>query len=61
MKTGRDAIRSGSYVSECCDQGAHFLTGQMFPRCPRCNALTVWEMEEFKRGDRNEEPLILIA
>jgi len=61
MKTGRDAIRSGLYASECCDQKAYFLKGQMFPRCPCCNALTVWELEEFKEGDRNEEPLILVA
>ena len=61
MKTGRDATRSGLYVSECCDQELDFLKGQMFPRCPGCNTLTVWELEEFKIGDRNEEPLILIA
>ena len=43
MKTGRDANRSGLYISECCLKEAAFLKGQMFSRCPRCGALTVWE------------------
>jgi len=43
MKTGRDANRSGLYVSECCLKEVPFLKGQMFSRCPRCSALTVWE------------------
>ena len=53
MKTGRDATRSGLYVSECCLKERHCLEGEMFPRCPRCNALTVWEPEEFETGDKN--------
>ena len=60
MKTGRDAIRSGLYVSECCLKERHFLEGQMFPRCPRCNALTVWEPEEFETGDKNTKQLTSI-
>jgi len=43
MKTGRDANRTGLYMSECCLQKVPFLNGQMFSRCPRCSALTVWE------------------
>jgi hypothetical protein len=43
MKTGRDSNRSGLYISECCLKEAAFLKGQMFSRCPRCSALTVWE------------------
>ena len=46
MKTGRDANHSGVYVSECCEKELHFPKGQMLPRCPRCNSLTVWELEE---------------
>jgi hypothetical protein len=30
-------------ISECCLKEAAFLKGQMFSRCPRCSALTVWE------------------
>ena len=48
MKTGRDAKRSGFYISECCLKEVPFLTGQMFSRCPRCNALTVWEFVKQK-------------
>jgi hypothetical protein len=43
MKTGRDANQSGLYISECCLKEVPFLKGQMFARCPRCYALTVWE------------------
>ena len=46
MKTGRDANRSGLFVSECCLKEAAFLKGQMFSRCPCCSALTVWEFVE---------------
>jgi hypothetical protein len=48
MKTGRDAKRSGLYISECCLREVPFLKGQMFSRCPRCNALTVWEFVKQK-------------
>jgi len=61
MKTGRDANRSGLYVSECCEKELHFPKGQMLPRCPRCNSLTVWELEEQEPGDRNENQLTRIA
>jgi hypothetical protein len=43
MKTGRDANLSGWYISDCCSKEVPFVKGQMFSRCPRCNALTVWE------------------
>jgi hypothetical protein len=60
MKTGRDANRSGLYVSECCLKEFDCSEGQMLPRCPRCNALTVWELEEFETGDKNETPLTCV-
>jgi hypothetical protein len=43
MKTGHDTNRSGLYVSECCLTEVTLSEGQMFPRCPACYALTVWE------------------
>jgi len=61
MKTGRDANRSGLYVSACCEKELYFPKGQMLPRCPRCNSLTVWELEEQEPGDRNENQLTRIA
>ena len=42
MKTGRDANQPGSYTSECCLVEINVTEGQMLPRCPACNALTVW-------------------
>ena len=50
MKTGRDANRSGSYISECCLTEITILQGQMFPRCPACLALTIWEFVKQARG-----------
>jgi hypothetical protein len=61
MKTGRDASRSGLYVSECCQKERYFPEGQMLPRCPRCSALTVWELEESSPGDKKEEQLTCIS
>jgi hypothetical protein len=42
MKTGRDANRSGWYLSECCLKEVALLKAQMCPRCPTCYELTVW-------------------
>jgi hypothetical protein len=50
MKTGRDANRSGLYLSECCLTEVTILRGQMFPRCPVCFALTTWEFVKQARG-----------
>ena len=43
MKTGHDTNESGLYVSECCLEEVTLSEGQMFPRCPACYALTVWD------------------
>ena len=50
MKTGRDANRSGSYISECCLTEVTILQGQMLPRCPACCALTIWDFVKQTRG-----------
>jgi hypothetical protein len=44
MKTGRDADQPGQYSSECCLAEIRVIRGQMFPHCPRCNSLTVWDL-----------------
>ena len=44
MKTGQDVSRSGLYVSECCLSVIALVKDQMFPRCPRCFALALWEI-----------------
>jgi hypothetical protein len=58
MKTGRDANRSGHYISECCLKEVELLRGQMCPRCPRCYELTVWEFvkEHGQPASREEAP-----
>ena len=54
MKTGRDANQPGSYTSDCCLVEITVTKGQMLPRCPACNALTVWELWE--RTTRKIDP-----
>jgi hypothetical protein len=61
MKSGRDANCSGLYVSECCQKELHVMEGQMLPRCPRCNSLTVWEIEEQETGGPYDIEPIRIA
>ena len=54
MKTGRDTDRSGLYISECCLKEAAFEKGHMLPRCPRCYALTVWELVQQSRPETGQ-------
>jgi hypothetical protein len=56
MKTGRDANRSGRYISDCCLKEVELVKGQMCPRCPKCQSLTVWELVKERHGsaERNE-------
>ena len=46
MKTGNEANRKGLYSSECCDCEVVFERGQTLTRCPKCSALTVWDLAE---------------
>jgi hypothetical protein len=46
MKTGQIVTDLGLYASECCSEELIFDTGDTLVRCPRCNQLCVWEMEE---------------
>jgi len=46
MKTGLDVNQEGLYVSECCSHMRRFAKDQTFTRCPKCSALTVWEVVE---------------
>jgi hypothetical protein len=57
MKTGRDADTSGLYVSECCLTEFTLVSGQMFPRCLTCFALTVWEfVPQSQSAEGSSEP-----
>ncbi len=46
MKTGNTANHQGLYSSECCDFEVTFERGQTLTRCPKCSALTVWDLAE---------------
>jgi hypothetical protein len=46
MKTGQDVQEPGLYISECCNSEVELTKDASFPRCSRCNALTVWELGE---------------
>jgi hypothetical protein len=43
VKTGKDVVRHGAYASNCCLAELELEKGRMFPRCPKCLKLTVWE------------------
>jgi hypothetical protein len=60
MKTGRDANQRGSYTSECCLVEINVTKGQMLPRCPACNALTVWELREQTSRKIDRQPSVSI-
>jgi hypothetical protein len=56
MKTGRDAHQAGVYSSECCVAEIKVVKEQMFPRCPLCNALTLWEPVKRNIGQADFRP-----
>ncbi len=62
MKTGQDVSRSGLYVSECCLSVIALVKDQMFPRCPRCFALTPWKITKSRlrisSSDREDDQFI---
>jgi hypothetical protein len=59
MKTGRDANQPGQYSSECCLVEIRVMKGQMLPRCPRCSALTVWDLMKRSRDTRGDAKQLL--
>ena len=46
MRTGETVTDLGLYVSECCGAELVFDTGDQMSKCPMCNHLCGWEMEE---------------
>jgi hypothetical protein len=46
MKTGDNVTDLGLYASECCSAELIFDAGDAFLRCPQCQHLCVWQMEE---------------
>ena len=46
MKTGQTVDELGLYCSECCSVELTFDVGDTFVRCPQCQHLCVWELED---------------
>jgi hypothetical protein len=53
MKTGRNANQARSYTSECCLAEINVSKDQMFPRCPSCTSLTVWDSKREKSDTKD--------
>ena len=46
MKTGDTVTDLGLYSSECCSAELIFDDGDLFLKCPQCDRLCLWELEE---------------
>ena len=46
MRTGETVTDLGLYDTECCSEEMIFDTGDQFGKCPKCQKLCIWEMEE---------------
>ena len=46
MRTGDTVTDLGLYTSECCSAELVFDIGDAFLKCPQCNHLCLWELEE---------------
>jgi hypothetical protein len=46
MRTSETVTELGLYSSECCSEALIFDVGNVFRRCPKCQALCLWELED---------------
>ena len=46
MRTGEDVRELGLYLSSCCASEMIFGARDCFSRCPHCEALCWWDLEE---------------
>jgi len=46
MKTGETVETLGLYSTDCCNMELIFAVGDTFVRCPRCENLCKWELED---------------
>ena len=46
MKTGETVTELGLYDTECCSEEFIFDLGDTFRRCPKCQALCLWELQD---------------
>jgi len=46
MKTGETVLELGLYATECCSEELEFDTGDVYSRCPKCQARCDWDIQE---------------
>lgn len=46
MKTTETVGELGLYSSECCSVESVFDVGDTFSRCPQCQHLCIWDLED---------------
>jgi len=46
MRTGEWVAKQALYASQCCNCERPFEEDEIFQRCPACNSLCEWELEE---------------
>jgi hypothetical protein len=46
MRTGEDVRELGLYISDCCNQEVIFDFNDSFTRCPKCQGLCWWDLDE---------------
>jgi hypothetical protein len=46
MRTGDTVTDLGLYTSDCCSAEMIFDTGDQLFKCPQCNHLCEWDLEE---------------
>jgi len=46
MRTGEYVANQGLYASRCCNREQPFEEHEIFQRCPACNSVCEWELEE---------------
>ena len=46
MRTSETVTDLGLYITKCCGQELIFDAGDTFQRCPKCHALSDWELED---------------
>jgi hypothetical protein len=61
MKTGETVTDLGLYTTDCCSVEVIFDTGDSFARCPNCNHLCHWELEEELEPSEDLERMTGIA
>jgi hypothetical protein len=46
MRTSEEVLELGLYSCDCCNQELIFDIGDTFCRCPECESLCEWDLEQ---------------